>query len=168
MSILLLNVGALEYTKRTYYFDLRENIMWTTHYEATTSVSPGAVWNALQALHSGIPLGPDSDSFELHGPFEVGTTVTVTPQGQDPMQSVIIELEPEALYADQTAFNGLVLTFRHRLTPTTDGGATVTHELEITGDGADEIGPELGPQISNDFPTAMSELFAAAERGVLV
>ncbi|MDQ1556615.1 MAG: hypothetical protein QOI02_1617 [Actinomycetota bacterium] len=40
------------------------------------------------------------------------------------------------------------------------------HELEITGDDADEIGPELGPQISGDFPVAMDELLTAAKRGI--
>jgi hypothetical protein len=142
--------------------------MWTTDHEATTDARPAAVWEALRALHSGTPLGPNSDSFELHGPFQVGTRVTITPQGQESMESVIVELEPDVVYADQTAFGDLTLTFRHRLSPTAAGGTTVTHELEISGEGADEIGQELGPQISSDFPASMRELFAAAERGVHV
>jgi hypothetical protein len=137
--------------------------MWTTDFRATTPAEPAAVWAALEALHSGTPLGPNSDAFELHGPFAVGTTVTVTPQGQEAMQSVITELEPERVYADQTAFGELVLTFRHELTATDDGGTEVAHTLVIDGSGADEVGPELGPQISGDFPLAMDELFAAAE-----
>ncbi|HEY5221443.1 MAG TPA: polyketide cyclase [Microbacteriaceae bacterium] len=140
--------------------------MWTTSHEATTPAGPDAVWAALQALHSGIALGPNSDLFELHGPFQAGTRLTVTPQGQEPMESVITELEPGVVYADQTVFGELTLAFRHRLSPTPTGGTTVTHVLEITGGGADELGPELGPQISADFPVAMSELLAAAERGV--
>ena len=39
--------------------------MWTTEYAASTSAAPAAVWAALTALHSGTPLGPNSDSFEL-------------------------------------------------------------------------------------------------------
>lgn len=140
--------------------------MWTTKHQATTTAAPAAVWEALRALHSGTALGPNSDLFELHGPFEAGTRLTITPQGQDPMESVITELERGVLYADQTAFGNLTLTFRHRLAPTPAGGTTVTHELEITGEGAEEIGPGLGAQISGDFPVAMGELLAAAERGV--
>ena len=142
--------------------------MWTTRYEATSDAAPAAIWDALTALHSGIALGPDSDCFELHGPFAVGTTITVTPQGQEAMTSTIVELEPGAVYADRTEFGTMTLTFRHRIEPTADGGAIVSHELEIAGDGADEVGPDLGPQISGDFPSAMAELFAAAERGVHV
>lgn len=142
--------------------------MWTTTYESATMAGPAAVWDALVALHSGTRLGPNSDDFELHGPFAVGTEVTVTPQGQEAMTSTIVEVDLRRGYADRTVFDGLVLTFRHRLTMAEDGGTTVSHTLEISGDGADEIGPELGPQISADFPVAMAELLAAAERGVHV
>src|SRR5215207_4221914 len=137
--------------------------MWTTEYVASTSAAPAAVWAALRALHSGTPLGPTSDAFELHGPFAVGTTLTITPQGQDSLQSTIVELEADQVYADQTMYGGLTLTFRHRLASTSDGGTRVTHTLEIAGEGADEVGPDLGPQISGDFPVAMGELLAAAE-----
>lgn len=142
--------------------------MWTTHFTAETAAEPAAVWEALRALHSGTPLGPDSDSFELHGPFAVGTRLTVTPQGQDPMESVITELEPGASYADRTEFGSLTLTFRHELRAASAGGSRVTHTLEIDGDDADRVGPELGPQISADFPVAMAELLVAAERGFRV
>jgi hypothetical protein len=156
-------LGISLYNKRAYYFG--EDPMWTTSYSATTTAAPDAVWGALRALHTGTPLGPDSDRFEPHGPFAIGTEITVTPQGQDPMRSVITELEPNRLYADRTEFGGLALTFRHRLEPTAGGGTEVTHTLEIDGQGADEAGPELGPQISADFPVAMAELLAAAEAG---
>jgi len=137
--------------------------MWTTTFMSETAAAPEQVWTALAALHSGTRLGPNSDSFELHGPFEVGTALTVTPQGQEPLTSTITELVRGEVYADRTVFGDLTLTFRHRLTPTPVGGTRVSHTLEITGAGADEAGPELGPQISRDFPDAMTELLGAAE-----
>jgi len=137
--------------------------MWTTQHAASTPAPASAVWSALRDLHSGTPLGPASDSFELHGPFAVGTEVTVTPQGQDAMTSTIVELDPERVYADRTVFGPLSLTFRHTLAPTAEGGTRVTHTLEIDGEGADQAGPELGPQIAGDFPVAMAELLHAAE-----
>lgn len=140
--------------------------MWTTTYDARTTADADAVWAALESLHSGEPLGPSSDAFELHGPFAVGTSITVTPQGQDPLTSVIVELVPGERYADRTTFGELELTFRHLLHRLPDGGTAVEHVLEIDGPGADDIGPELGPQISADFPVAMAELLAAAERRV--
>lgn len=139
--------------------------MWTTDFTATTAASAQQVWAALKALHSGTPLGPNSDAFQLRGPFAVGTLVTVTPQGQEAMESTIVELEPGQLYADQTRYGDLILTFRHRLIPIPAGETQVTHTLEITGGGADQVDPELGPQTSGDFPDAMAELLAAAESG---
>lgn len=137
--------------------------MWTTRHQQTTSASRTAVWDALSTLHSGTPIGPGSDAFELHGPFAVGTTVTVTPRGQEPMESTIVELVPGVVYADRTVFGSLALTFRHDLAAGDTGGTVVTHTLEIEGADADVVGPDLGPQISADFPATMAELLAAAE-----
>ena len=136
--------------------------MWTTQYAAETEAAPAAVWAALRDLHSGTRLSDRSDTFELHGPFAAGTELSVTPQGQDTFRSVIVELDEPNAYADRTQFQDLTLLFRHTLTPLPAGGTRVTHRLEIDGPGADQAGPELGPQISADFPVAMADLFAAA------
>ena len=85
----------------------------------------------------------------------------MTPVGQDTFESTILELVEAERYADVTAFGSTSLTFRHILVPT-ESGTTVMHELIIEGPDADEVGPELGPQISEDFPAAMAELFAGA------
>lgn len=138
--------------------------MWTTYYEDETSAPPAAVWSAIVDLHRGTPVGPESDQFELHGPFAVGTVVSVTPKGQDTMQSVITEIETDRVYADRTELGDVSLTFRHTLTPTADGGTRVRHTLEVGGVAGDTVGPELGPQISADFPTAMAELLTASVR----
>jgi hypothetical protein len=134
--------------------------MWTTEHSADTDVPTAAIWAALRDLHHGIALGPNSDHFELHGPFAVGTEISVTPQGQDTMRSVIAELDEGHCYTDVTTFGDLTLSFRHTLSER-DGGTRITHQLTIQGVGADEIGPELGPQISADFPDTMTELIAA-------
>ena len=138
--------------------------MWSTEYSAETKAAPEAVWAALRDLHSGVKLSDGSDAFELHGPFAVGTELSVTPQGQDTFRSVIIELEEPKAYADRTEFGGLVLTFRHTLHPGASGGTLVTHQLQIDGPDADQAGPEVGSQISEDFPAAMADLLAAAGR----
>lgn len=138
--------------------------MWSTEYSAETTAGPRAVWVALRDLHSGTPLSENSDRFELHGPFAVGTELSVTPQGQDTLRSRIVELVEDEVYADQTSFGGLTLLFRHTLARVRDGGTRITHTLVIEGKDADQVGPELGPQISADFPAAMSDLIAAAAR----
>ena len=138
--------------------------MWSTEYSAETDLAAPAIWAALSDLHHGVALDGNSDRFELHGPFAVGTELTVTPQGQGSFRSTITELTENSVYADRTEFGGLILTFRHTLAPLAGGGTRVTHELMIEGDEAGTMGPELGPQISADFPEAMNALLAAARR----
>lgn len=87
----------------------------------------------------------------------------MTPQGQDTLRSRIVELVENEVYADETSFGELLLRFRHTLARLGNGGTRITHALVIDGKDADQMGPELGP-ISVDFPTAMSDLIAAAER----
>jgi hypothetical protein len=141
-----------------------EAIMWSTEHSAQTSATPPAVWVTLRALHSGTRLSERSDHFALHGPFAVGTEVSVTPQGQATMTSVITECTENEVYADRTRFGGLELAFRHTLVALPGGGSRVTHRLEISGDESDALGPEVGPAIAADFPATMADLLAAAEQ----
>lgn len=137
--------------------------MWTTAITADTDLPRSQVWQALEALHRGELSYEGADRFELHGAFAVGTELDVTPEGQETFRSTIIELVPGERYADRTEYEGLSLLFRHTLHDT-PSGTRVTHELEIDGPGADEVGPELGPQISGDFGTALGALFDQAAR----
>src|SRR3954468_3568446 len=139
----------------------RRTTMWTTEYTATTALPREAVWTALRELHCGRLTCPGAARFVLDGPFAVGSKIAVTPEGQDEMISTIVELVDNERYADLTEFDGLSLLFRHTL-ESVDEGTRVTHRLEISGDASDAVGPELGPQISGDFGSSMSELFAQA------
>ena len=138
--------------------------MWHTEFSATSAVPREAIWSAIVDLHSGIPLTEHGDRFVLHGPFEVGTALSVTPQGQETFTSRIIELVENEVYADETVLDGFRLVFRQRLRPHGEGGTEVVRELVIDGAEADRVGPRLGPQISEDFPQAMADLLEAAAR----
>jgi hypothetical protein len=85
------------------------------------------------------------------------------PKGQDPITSVIIQAAENRVYADQTDMGDVTLRFSHTLQPLEAGGTRVTHRLEITGPAADQVGPELGPAITEDFPEAMDALLARAQ-----
>ena len=51
--------------------------------------------------------------------------------------------------------------FRHVLEPI-GAGTRVTHQLVIDGPGADSTGPELGLQITADFPAGLAGLITTA------
>ena len=114
---------------------------------------------------AGRPLGPGTDTFELDGPLAVGTDLSVTTEDGRTFAAQVVELVEGEVYADRAPLDGLELAFRHILRP--DGvGTEVTYALQIDGPGVDQAGPELGPQIAADFPTAVDALIAAATAGV--
>ncbi len=90
--------------------------------------------------------------------------MSVTPQGQDTLQSTIVELAENQVFANETSFSGLALVSRYSLRQLGDGGTQVSHSLAISGPRASEAGPDLGPKISEDFPTEMDELIATARQ----
>jgi hypothetical protein len=139
-------------------------IMWSTEHRDHSPLDRKLLWATFTDIHAGRLTLPGGDRFEADGPLGVGTRLAVTPSGQETMTSTITEFEPSRRYADVTEFDGLTLTFSHDFVdePGPAGGTTLTHRLVIDGPGADRIGPELGPQISADFPEQMRQLFVAA------
>jgi uncharacterized protein YndB with AHSA1/START domain len=136
--------------------------MWVHEHTAESAASPQAVWRVLRDLDRWGTWDTSLEWVRLHGPFQVGSEVTMKPIGQDPITSVIVEAAENRVYADETAFGGVTLRFSHTLEPLDGGGTRVTHRLEITGPEADQVGPELGPAITEDFPQAMAALLARA------
>jgi hypothetical protein len=135
--------------------------MWSHEYEATTQASPSDVWRVLSDLNQWASWDTSMEWVRLDGPFAVGSPVVMKPIGQDPITSTIVEVRPEQRYADETVFGGVTLRFSHTL-HRQPAGTRVVHRLEIAGAAADEIGPELGPAITEDFPEAMAGLLARA------
>jgi hypothetical protein len=136
--------------------------MWAHEYAAETAVSPEAIWAVLRDLDQWPRWDTSMERVALQGPFAVGTQVAMTPAGQDPIVSTIVAITEAEYYADRTDFGGVTLQFSHALTRLADGGTRITHRLEITGDAAAELGPQLGPEITADFPEAMDGLLACA------
>jgi hypothetical protein len=136
--------------------------MWTHEHAAETHLTPQAIWKVLANLDNWARWDTSMERVELHGPLKAGSTVTMTPTGQDPITSVITEVTENERYADRTEFGGVTLGFSHTLTRLPSGGTRIVHRLEIAGDGADAVGPEIGPMITEDFPEAMAALLAYA------
>jgi hypothetical protein len=136
--------------------------MWSYEFATNTEVDRAACWAALKAVHTGQATTASGDIFQLHGPFETGTELSVTPAGQETFRSVIIELHEGKAYADLTDYAGLTLAFRYTLADLPGGGTRLSHSLVIDGDNVDEAGPALGPQITADFPADLADLVALA------
>jgi uncharacterized protein YndB with AHSA1/START domain len=136
--------------------------MWVHEHAAETAVPREKIWAALADIDSWTAWDTSMEAVTLDGPFAVGSTVSMTPTGQDPIRSTIVTIDEGTTYADETAFGGVVLRFSHTLSSPAGGSTRIVHRLEITGD--DETGAELGPMITEDFPEAMDALIAYADK----
>jgi uncharacterized protein YndB with AHSA1/START domain len=136
--------------------------MWTHEHTAETQLAPEAVWKVLKDIDNWPRWDTSMEAVTLEGPLAVGSRVAMTPTGQEPITSVITAAKENELYADETDLGDVTLRFSHTLTRLPDGGTRISHWLEISGPKADELGPELGPAITADFPEAMDALLACA------
>ncbi len=136
--------------------------MWAHEHTAETATSPEAIWRVLADLDQWATWDTSMEWVRLQGPFQAGSEVVMKPKGQEPITSVIVEATENRVYADRTSMGDVTLQFSHTLEPLASGGTRVIHRLEITGPAADQVGPELGPAITEDFPEAMDALLARA------
>jgi hypothetical protein len=88
----------------------------------------------------------------------------MTPVGQDPVELRIAEAVEPDLFVDEAEFGDVVVRTIHRVEPLEGDGNRVVYRMEISGPAADSVGPEIGPQISADFPETLAALAEQAER----
>lgn len=139
------------------------NAAWGSDYTVETDVAQEDIWAALRDLYTGTKLSDHGDTIDIHGPFAVGTELSATPLGADfVIRCKIVELVDGKVYAFRSEFNGLFITSRHSLTRLANGGTRITQHAEIAGPRAETVGPQIGPRITEDHPTAMEDLIAAA------
>lgn len=141
--------------------------MWEYDHSIETDASREAVWR----LYSDVSTWPEWDDavewVELAGPFEVGTTGTMTVRGQGTLPVRLTDVAANEGFTDETVIPhaGLLVAFRHAITRLPDGRTLVTHRVEITGPGADTVGAEIGPGITAGIPQTMASLARYAARG---
>ncbi|HEX9350904.1 MAG TPA: SRPBCC family protein [Gaiellaceae bacterium] len=137
--------------------------MWATEHSIETSAAPEGIWR-LWADVSGWPeWNGDIERIELHGPFATGSRIVMTPVGQEPIELRISEaVEPE-LFVDEADMGEIVVRTTHRVEPLNGERGRITYRMEITGPAADTLGPQIGPEISADFPQTLAALVERAE-----
>ena len=137
--------------------------MWFVEHTAETSASPEAIWR----LWTDVPRWPqwngDIERIEIHGPFDVGSTIVMTPKGDDPVTLELTAVAEPELFVDEADGGDFVVRTFHRAERVDDGKTRITYRMEITGPAGDTVGPEIGPQISGDFPETIAALVARAE-----
>ena len=87
----------------------------------------------------------------------------MVPVGDEPVELRIAEaVEPE-LFVDEADLGEIVVRTIHRVEQIDEERTRVTYRMEITGPAADTVGPQVGPEISGDFPQVLAALVERAE-----
>ncbi|MFK0181759.1 SRPBCC family protein [Streptomyces xanthochromogenes] len=138
--------------------------MWKYEHSIETSATPEAVWRLWADVENWGSWNAEIEKIEISGPFAAGTQITMTPPGDDPVLLRIAEAVEGELFVDEARFNGLLLRTIHRIDRIDQHRIRVVYRMEITGTGADETGPQIGPGITADWPETMASLAELALR----
>ncbi|HET8873586.1 MAG TPA: hypothetical protein VFM83_07855 [Gaiellaceae bacterium] len=105
----------------------------------------------------------DIERIELIGPFATGSRILMTPISEEPIELRIAEAVEPDRFVDEADMGEIVVRTVHEVQRIDPGRARVTYRMEITGQAADTLGPQIGPEISGDFPETLAGLVARAE-----
>lgn len=137
--------------------------MWEYEYSLETTASSDALWRCWSDVTAWPEWNDGIEKIEIHGPFAVGTTITMTPPGENPVTLRLAEIAPGRLFTDEMDAGDFVVRTTHRLEPAAAGRMRVIYRTEITGSAADNVGPQIGPAITADFPEVLASLIRRAE-----
>jgi Polyketide cyclase / dehydrase and lipid transport len=138
-------------------------MMWETEHSVETSATPDQIWRLWADVAGWPEWNGDIERIELIGPFAAGSTILMTPIGDEPVELRIAEaVEPEH-FVDEADMGEIVVRTMHRVERLDPERAQVTYRMEITGPAADTLGPQIGPEISGDFPETLARLVQRAE-----
>ena len=137
--------------------------MWEYEYSVETSAAPEALWRHWSDMAAWPQWNDGIESIDVEGPFVVGTAFTMTPPGDEPIRMRLVEIKPGESFTDEMDAGDFAVRTEHRLEPAAGGLTRIVYRTEITGEAAGPIGPQLGPQITADFPEVLAALAKRAE-----
>lgn len=138
--------------------------MWTHEVSVETTASPEAIWRLWSNVDGWPGWNGDIEHIELDGEFAAGSRISMTPIGQEAVALRIAEVAENELFVDEVDLGDALIRTVHRLDRGEEDRLTVVYRMEITGAAADELGPQLGPEITADFPQTLAALVQRAER----
>ena len=137
--------------------------MWSYEYSAETGATPEAIWPFFEDVAGWPTWNEGIEHIVLEGPFATGSTfLMMTPPGVQTLRSQLVDVRSPEGFTDVTELDGIQVTVHHRL-HRLPNGTRITYRMEITGEEADSVGPQIGPAISGDFPQVVAALIALVE-----
>ena len=137
--------------------------MWVTEHSVETTAAPQAIWRQWSDVDRWPEWNGDIERIEVDGPFAVGSRIRMVPVGDEPVELRIAEVVEPELFVDEADLGEIVVRTIHRVEQLDGERTRVTYRMEITGPAADTVGPQVGPEISGDFPQVLAALVERAE-----
>lgn len=137
--------------------------MWTYEHSLDTEAAPEAIWRLWADVENWGTWNADIASIRIDSPFQAGAEIVMNPDGDDAVHLRVAKTSVDEEFVDEARFDGLLLRTVHRLDPGENGLTRVTYRMEITGAGADELGPQIGPAVTSDWPQTMAALVKLAQ-----
>jgi len=138
--------------------------MWSVEHSVETEATPEVIWRLWADVPGWPAWNSNLASAELTGDFAAGSTIRMNETTGDVIELQVAEaVEPE-LFVDEAVMDAITVRTSHRVEPVDDHRRRIVYRMEITGPAADEVGPEIGPAISGDFPETLAALARQAER----
>jgi uncharacterized protein YndB with AHSA1/START domain len=139
-----------------------EAVMWEYEHSVQTGAGPEALWREWSDVSGWPEWNAGVEKIDIDGPFAVGTRFTMFEPGEEPIRLQLVEVVPNERFTDELDAGDFVVRTEHRLEPLPGSGTRVVYRTEITGPAADQVGPQLGPVITADFPQVLAALVARA------
>ena len=136
--------------------------MWEYEHSIETTAAAEALWARWADVATWAQWNSDIEKVELDGAFAVGSRITMTPLGDEPVVLRIAEVRENETFVDEAEFGGVVIRTMHKLERLDAERTRITYRTEITGPAEAELGPQVGPAITADFPETMAALVRAA------
>jgi Polyketide cyclase / dehydrase and lipid transport len=137
--------------------------MWSYEHAVETTAAPERIW-ALWSDVAGWPTwNADIEAISIDGPFTAGSEIAMTLAGQDTVRLRIAEAHENELFVDEARIGDGVIRTLHRIDRLADGRVRVVYRTEITEPEGGQLGAQLGPAITADFPETLAALVERAQ-----
>ena len=139
--------------------------MWTDEHSRLTSAGIAEIFPILSDVGGWPEWNEGVESVRLDGPFAAGSRGVMAIPGEEPLNFRLIWVDPQKGFEDETHVPdaGVVVRVRHTVEHVPEGGSRITYRATIDGPAADEVGPQIGPGITADFPIVIAALAERAE-----
>lgn len=133
--------------------------MWQCDYDIEINADPETIWEIFCDVPGWKQWNAGIEHIEINGPFEAGTVFTMTPPGQDPLTTRLIEVRKNEVFVDETRVGDIIVLVAHRIQYVAPKRTHVTYSIQVTGPSAEET----GKAIAADFPDVLKALAALAD-----